>query len=334
MRAETTSWLRRRTCAHTDWALADLLRAKGQSGTRVSVVVPAKDEAATVADVVTGIRRELVERAAETHGGPLVDELVVIDSDSRDATAELARSAGAVVHAAASIRPDLGSHRGKGEALWKSLFVTSGDLLVFVDADLRLWGPHFVTGLLGPLLTTPEVQLVKGFYDRVLDRGDGQVSTEGGRVTELVARPVLDLWWPELAGVIQPLAGEWAARRSLMESLSLPTGYGIEIATLVDTFAAHGLDAIAQVDLGARAHEHQKDHDLAVMAAELLAVARMRCGGPDLGDDRAGVRAEQLEQFTRADGWRSRPVPLTQRPPSGPLRMDGRNDGQREDGPR
>ena len=310
MLAETRGWLSARTSVHTDWTVADLLIAKERAGSTVSVVIPAKNEAATVGAVVAGIVAELVRAA------PLVDEVVVIDSDSRDGTADAAREAGAVVRAAAEIRPDLGTNPGKGEAIWKSLHVTSGDLLVFVDADLRLWGPHFVTGLLGPLLDDPEVLLVKGFYDRLLRRDAETASTEGGRVTELVARPVLNLWWPQLAGVIQPLAGEWAARRSLMESLPVPTGYGVEIATLIDTFARHGLDAIAQVDLGARAHEHQKDHDLAVMAAELLAVTRARCPGAE----GPGVRADVLQQHTRDGGWRERPVPLVERPPAGPLR--------------
>ncbi|GAB3107733.1 glucosyl-3-phosphoglycerate synthase [Janibacter alkaliphilus] len=315
MRAGTTAWLTQRTRTHTDWSLAELLAAKTDSDHRVSVVIPAKDEAATVGEVVAGIRAALIDDATADLGAPLVDELVVIDSDSEDGTATVAREHGAEVYRSEAVRPELGSHPGKGEALWKSLFVSTGDLLVFVDADLRLWGPHFVTGLLGPLLTTPHVQLVKGFYDRVLDHGDGRPSTEGGRVTELVARPVLDLWWPDLAGVIQPLAGEWAARRELMDALSLPTGYGVEIATLIDTYERHGLHAVAQVDLGARAHEHQKDHDLAVMAAELLAVARARCDGATPPGDR-------LEQHTRDGGWRSRPVPLLTRPPAGPLRAE------------
>lgn len=321
MLAETRGWLSERTSAHDDWAVADLLAAKERTGSQVSVVIPAKNEEATVGGVVTGV----VGRLVREH--PLVDEIVVIDSDSTDATAAVAASAGATVHAASQIRPDLGTHPGKGEAIWKSLHVTTGDLLVFVDADLRLWGPHFVTGLLGPLLADPEVLLVKGFYDRLLRRGGETASTEGGRVTELVARPVLDLWWPELAGVIQPLAGEWAARRSLMESLSVPTGYGVEIASLIDTFAAHGLDAIAQVDLGARAHEHQKDHDLAVMAAELLAVTSARCalvpeahGTNPEGTATMTTRASTLQQYSRDGGWRERPVPLIQRPPAGPLR--------------
>lgn len=307
MQPATRAWLAARSHTHDEFVAGDLAETLAAAGERVSVVIPARDEAATVGEVVSVLRRELVEDI------PLVDELVVIDSDSTDATAQVARDAGATVHRAADIAPDLGAHPGKGEALWKSLFVTTGDHLVFVDADLTAWGPHFVTGLVGALTADPATLLVKGWYDRVLDVRDGPPSTEGGRVTELVARPLLDLWWPELAGVVQPLAGEWAARRSLMEALSVPTGYGIEIATLLDTYTRHGLDAIAQVDLGARAHRHQKDHDLAVMAAELLAVVHSRREGEALPID---VASSDLHQFTREDGWRTRPVPLVQRPPA------------------
>ena len=198
--------------------------------------------------------------------------------------------------------------------------MTTGDLLVFVDADLTSWGPHFVSGLLGPLLAVPDVQLVKGFYTRVLTGTDGSTSTEGGRVTELVARPLISLWWPELAGVVQPLAGEWAARRSLMESLPIPVGYGVELATLMDTAARYGLDAVAQVDLGSRAHRHQANHDLALMAAELMIVAERR------RPHQPGVQsaAAELRQFARDESGQarlmSRPVPVTERPPAASAR--------------
>src|SRR5689334_571138 len=299
------AWYRRRTTHWQEWPLHRLLELKQRAGSRISVVIPARNEEATVASVVGPLHRALVADA------PLVDELVVIDSDSTDGTGSVAASAGAVVYRARDIAPFLGSFPGKGEALWKSLLVTRGDLLVFVDADLTQWGPHFVTGLLGPLLAEPSVQLVKGFYARVRTEADGSVSTEGGRVTELVARPLLSLWWPHLAGVVQPLAGEWAARRSLMESLSVPVGYGVELAALLDTASRHGLDALAQVDLGSRAHKHQANHDLAVMAAELLAVAARRRGGL--------IPGSSLEQFDREGGemrQRSRSVPMEERPPA------------------
>ena len=219
-----------------------------------------------------------------------------MDSDSTDATADVAAEAGAKVYRASDVAPGLGTFPGKGEALWKSLLVTSGDLLVFVDADLTHWGPHFVTGLLGPLLADPRVLLVKGFYERLRVGADGSTSADGGRVTELVARPLLSLWWPGLAGVVQPLAGEWAVRRELMESLPVPVGYGVELAALLDTARRHGLDAIAQVDLGRRGHRHQASHDLAVMAAELLAVAERRRPRARLAP------RDRLHQFVRADG--------------------------------
>ena len=234
-------------------------------------------------------------------------------------TAAAAAKAGATVHGARDIAPELGGYPGKGEALWKSLLVTEGDLLVFIDADLTQWGPHFVTGLLGPLLADPGVQLVKGFYARIATGTDGSTSTEGGRVTELVARPLLSLWWPELSGVVQPLAGEWAARRELMESLSIPVGYGVELSTLLDTAATRGLDAIAQVDLGSRAHKHQTDHDLALMAAELLIVAERRRPVKEAGQWRGPVPASPLlQQFVREGAQVrpvARPVPVQERPP-------------------
>ncbi len=312
MEDRTDAWLRRRTSRWQDWPARRLLEAKQRLGATVSVVIPARNEQGTVASVVGAITRSLVERV------PLVDELVVMDSDSTDATAQVAADAGAVVYQAAEVAPSAGSFPGKGEALWKSLLVTKGELLIFIDADLTRWGPHFVSGLLGPLLADSEVRLVKGFYTRVRTESDGSTSPDGGRVTELVARPLISLWWPELAAVVQPLAGEWAARRSLMESLSIPVGYGVELASLLDTAARYGLDAIAQVDLGSRAHRHQANHDLALMAAELLLVAERRRPAGQL------PAATDLKQFGRAaDGTArqiTRPVPVAERPPASSLR--------------
>ena len=309
-----SAWLRRRTSRWQDWPAGRLAARKSDLGVSVSVVIPARNEERTVAQVVSAI----VALAADTG---LIDEVVVMDSDSTDDTARVAADAGATVHRANQVAPDLGTFPGKGEALWKSLLVTKGDLLVFVDADLTHWGPHFVTGLLGPLLDDPRVLLVKGFYERLYQADDGSVTADGGRVTELVARPLLSLWWPELTGVVQPLAGEWAGRRDLMDSLSIPVGYGIELAVLIDTAAQHGLDAIAQVDLGRRGHKHQASHDLALMAAELLLVAERRRAAP--GRAQAAEPVE-LRQFVRADGemrQRSRPVPVDERPPARSVRI-------------
>lgn len=270
---------------------------------RVSDIIPARNEASTVASVVGPLRAQLMDAA------PVIDELVVMDSLSTDDTATQAADAGATVFSVADVRPDLGVQAGKGEALWKALFVTSGTLLVFVDADLREWGVHFVTDLLRPLLADPHTNLVKGFYDRVSD-GDGD-RPQGGRVTELVARPLIALRWPDLRHIVQPLAGEWAVRRSLFESIAVPVGYGVELGTLLSAYTDHGVASIAQVDLGRRAHRHHGVHDLGLMAAELLALADRRSGVAD-------VRKASLRQFDRTtpSGFVDREVPLAERPPA------------------
>ncbi|NYD57609.1 glucosyl-3-phosphoglycerate synthase [Nocardioides marinisabuli] len=284
-----------------DWSLGDLLEAKGDH--RVSLVVPARNEEGTVGEVVARTREALMETVA------LVDELVVIDSDSTDTTFAVATDAGAVVHRSREVRPDLGTHPGKGEAMWKSLFVTTGDLIVFMDADLLDWDTHFVPGLLGPLLTNAQTSLVKGFYER-----PGADGLQGGRATELVARPWLALRHPELAGLVQPLAGEWAVRRSLFESLSVPTGYAVELAALVDTALLHGVEAIAQVDLGLRSHSQQPLLDLGAMATQILAAMLAREDGVPPGVDEVALR-----QFRPAEGaieTVERGVPTLERPPA------------------
>jgi glucosyl-3-phosphoglycerate synthase len=291
-----------------DWSLDDLVAAKG--GTTVSLVVPARNEAATVGDVVARVRERLVDTVS------LLDEVVVIDSASTADTFEVASDAGARVHRAADIRPDLGGLPGKGEAMWKSLFVTRGDVVVFMDADLTDWDTHFVPGLLGPLLTDEQVALVKGFYARPL----GDRPLEGGRVTELVARPLVALLFPPLAGLVQPLAGEWAVRRSLFASLSVPTGYAVELAALIDTWRTRGLEAIAQVDLGQRSHTHQPLADLGAMATQILTAAWARSSHSHHAE------AIPLTQFVPGphSGFDAvvREVPVVERPPAGPLLAD------------
>jgi glucosyl-3-phosphoglycerate synthase len=302
--APTDDWFARRTHRWQDWPQDELLEAKRRSGARVSLVVPARNEAATVGAVVTRLREALMGTVE------LVDEVVVIDSDSTDDTFIVAEDAGAVVHRAADVRPDLGTHPGKGEAMWKSIFVTTGELLVFIDADLLDWDTHFVPGLLGPLLHDPGVALVKGFYERPILEGAATSSYEGGRVTELVARPLIALLFPELAGLVQPLAGEWAVRREHFARLHVPTGYAVELAALVDTVRELGVDAIAQVDLGRRAHRHQALRDLGAMATQIVAAAERRTGR-DLADD------VTLRQFhPRTSVVQTRTVPILERPPA------------------
>ena len=310
MHPRAAQWFTERTSAASDWPPATIVAAKERTGDSVSIVIPARDEAATIADVVRRIIQDLVV------GVGIVDELVVIDSLSTDRTAEVARLAGADVHSVTQIRPDLGVFPGKGEALWKSLFVTRGSLLVFIDADLTEWDTHFVTGLLGPLLAEQEIQLCRGFYDRVNSIG-GSRTTEGGRVTELMARPLIASRWPELSAVVQPLAGEWAVRRSWFEQLPIPMGYGVEFATLVDTFSLGSIDAIAQVDLGSRAHRHQHVHDLSAMALEILSVAERRSCFRD--DPPHSITT--ISHFNRngEGSWQTRGVNVAERPPASSL---------------
>lgn len=288
-----------------DWSFEDLLAAKRAGGHRVSLVVPARNEAATVGDVVSRVRASLMDTAQ------LIDEVVVIDSDSTDDTFEIAEDAGALVYRSAEIRPDLGTYPGKGEAMWKSLFVTRGDLIVFMDADLTDWDTHFVPGLLGPLLTS-SASLVKGFYERPFVRSGEALPFEGGRVTELVARPLIALHFPELAGLVQPLAGEWAIRRKLMASLSVPTGYAVELAALIDTVRTQGIEAIAQVNLGRRAHRHQALRDLGAMATQIMAAAQRRVGGeiPD------AVALSQYQQDGDDVAVFHRHIPVLERDPA------------------
>ncbi len=266
MHPAAQSWFTRRTTVASDWPRALVQSHKGDQ--RVSIIIPARDEEATVGDIVAAIRRDLMSGPQ-----PLVDDLLVVDSDSTDATAQRAREAGARVVATPEVLPGIPTVPGKGEAMWRGLAATQGDVVVFLDADLRSFTSDYVIALLGPILSDSSVHLVKACYDRPLIADGGRRVMGGGRVTELVARPLLNLHWPELAGVAQPLAGEYAMRRDLVESLPIPCGYGVEFALLVDTAQRAGLDAVAQVDLGERRHRHQDDQSLGIMAAEIWQVA-------------------------------------------------------------
>ncbi len=259
------AWASSRTRNAAEWTAGDLARAKG--ATRVSVVIPARNEEATVGAIVSTITRQLRTRV------PLVDELIVVDSRSTDDTALVARAAGARVVSQDDVTRGLPRMEGKGDALWAGLAASTGDVVAFVDGDLHDFSAHFVTGLLGPLLTDPSVAFVKGFYHRPLHQAAGTEPDGGGRVTELAARPLINLFWPELAGVVQPLAGEYAGRRSVLERVPFVSGYGVEIAMLIDLLDEVGLDALAQVDLGERHHRHQSTEALGRMAAQIIVTA-------------------------------------------------------------
>lgn len=276
------------------FALAELVAAKRDQGLRAALVLPARNEAATVAGVL-GAFGPVVEAG-------LLDELVVVDSCSTDGTADVARAAGATVVAA--------PEPGKGEAMWQGLRATSADLVAYADADVLDAQADYAVGLLGPMLTDPAVQLVKGFYRRPIVGDGGAVEEHGGRVTELTARPLLAVARPELTAFVQPLAGEWAGRRTHLETLSYPTGYGVEIAVLLDTHTAVGLDGMAQSDLGCRTHSRQSQQALGVMAAEVLGAALPRVGvAVALGGD--VMRQFGVDDHTLLET----PLRLTERPP-------------------
>jgi glucosyl-3-phosphoglycerate synthase len=234
----------------------------------VSVCLPARECAATVGEIV-GALLELREAGA-------IDEIVVVDAASVDGTAAVARRAGATVWQEAELMADYGPVLGKGDAMWRALSVLSGELVCFLDADTEGFSGHFAAGLLGPLVCEQGISLVKGFYRRPLAQGGVDEAEGGGRVNHLTARPALQVFYPELAGVRQPLAGEVAARRQLLESLPFATGYGVEIAMLIDAWRERGLDALAQVDLDVHRNRHQPLSALTPMAATVLATIASR----------------------------------------------------------
>ncbi|MGQ4328309.1 glucosyl-3-phosphoglycerate synthase [Streptomyces hayashii] len=301
MLEEVERWLATRSWSVSDRPLHRVLAAKRASNQTVSVVLPALNEEETVGDIVAVIRHDLM------HQVPLVDEIVVVDSGSTDRTSEVAAAAGARVVHRDDILPRIPAAPGKGEVLWRSLLVTTGDIVCFVDADLREFSSDFVSGIVGPLLTDPDVDLVKAMYDRPLRGAAGQ----GGRVTELMARPLLNMHWPQLAGFVQPLGGEYAARRALLEQLPFPVGYGVELGMLVDSLHLVGLDALAQVDVGVRKHRHQDGQALGRMAATIYRTAQLRLA-------RGHLVRPALTQFERgADGFEPRTysVDTEERPP-------------------
>ena len=241
-----------------------LLSLKRERGLSVSLALPALNEEKTVGNVIRTIKETLVEAA------PLLDEIVLIDSNSEDSTREIAQSLDVPVYIHQDVLPQYGSRRGKGEALWKSLYCTQGDILIWLDTDIVNIHPRFVYGLIGPLLLRPDIQFVKGFYRRPLRVGDKIQAGGGGRVTELTARPLLNLFYPELSGVIQPRSGEYGGTRAALEQLTFFSGYGVEIGLLIDMLDKFGLNAIAQVDLQERIHHNQPLEALSKMSFAII----------------------------------------------------------------
>lgn len=295
---------------HSQFADAEAL-VMMKNSQRISVCIPTLNEAETIGAIVSTIRATLMEDVG------LVDEILVIDSGSEDDTRQVAKAAGANVRLSSEIAPHLGTHVGKGENLWKAVHAATGDIICYIDGDISNFHPGFVTGLIGPLLTNPDIGYVKAFYERPLDRGESTLSSGGGRVSEILIRPLVSLFYPELSGILQPLAGEYAARRGVLESLPFPTGYGVEIAHLIDLAAAEKLAGIAQTDLVKRVHRNRDDDELGHMAFAILRVVmrRLERDGkltltsplPDLYQSWL-IDGENIEQISRL-------IPEPERPP-------------------
>ncbi len=264
MSIRASAWSQSNSFAHAAFPPARLAAERTAS---VSVCLPARDEARTIGPIL--------ERLVPLQERGVVDQIVVVDN-STDRTAEIARSFGVEVHDQEDLLPGHGPVLGKGDAMWRALRVLHGDVICFLDADSERFGAHFACGLLGPVLCEPRIEFVKGYYRRPFRIGGVTLPDGGGRVTELTARPLLNLFYPELAAVQQPLAGEIAARRELLERLPFVTGYGVDIALLLDAYRLAGVDALAQVDLDVRQNDHQQLRDLGPMAYSVLQAVASR----------------------------------------------------------
>ena len=261
----TNEWLKKNTYHHSQFRdLKELVEEKERRGLSISLCIPTLNEEATIGKEIVIFRSELMHRY------PLLDELAVIDSGSTDRTLEVARSFGADTYLAADIIPSLEEKRGKGENLWKAIYQLTGDIIVYIDADIKNIHPRFVYGLVAPLIYRDEVKYVKAFYDRPLASSHGVRPSGGGRVTEILIRPLFSLFFPELTAIIQPLSGEYAVRREVLEDIPFPIGYGVETSHLLDVYSKWGMTAFAQTDLDQRVHRNQPTRSLGRMAFGIL----------------------------------------------------------------
>jgi hypothetical protein len=305
-----SSWRARRSYRAEAFPLARLLEAKDSS---IALVLPTREVSATIGPIAAS--------AARLRDVGLLDEVLVVDAASRDGTAALAARSGVRVIQESELSSEYGPARGKGDAMWRALREVSSDIVVFADTDSLDFREQFITGLLGPLLCEPGVWLVKGSFRRPFRLLDAVVEGDGGRVTELVARPLLNLYAPELAGFDQPLAGEFAARRTLLDEIPFSAGYGVEIAMLIDAWRIVGLDALAQVDLGTRQNRHQPLRELSAMAYAVIVAAQSRLH-PGESSDTGRWGSIMLPPRERGGPMEPRGVAIEERPPIGQRSRD------------
>ena len=280
----THNWLEKNTFHYSEFIdLNRLVEEKQKKNLKISLCLPTLNEEKTIAKEIIILKSELMTRY------PLLDELIVIDSGSTDNTLDIADSFGADVYIANEILPDLEQFKGKGENLWKALYITKGDIIVYIDADIKNIHHRFAYGLIGPLLLNDHIKYTKAFYDRPISIGKNKIRpTGGGRVTELVIRPLFSLFFPELTQIIQPLSGEYAGYREIFEKIPFPIGYGVETSMILDIYDKWGLDVIAQVDLDRRIHRNQDTKALGRMAFAILKTfihRQKRSGMIDLKED-------------------------------------------------
>ena len=275
-------------------ALVDL---KQKNSTTISLCFPTLNEETTIGSIVSTMRRELMEKH------PLIDEIIVVDSGSTDKTREAATDAGADFYHAASCLTNEGAYNGKGENLWKSLYLTRGDIILWIDSDIKNIHPKFAYGIIGTLLKRPDVLFCKGFYERPLNVDGTLRHSEGGRVTEILMRPLINHFFPNLSGFIQPLSGEYGGRRELFEQIPFFTGYGIEIGMLIDIVNNFSLDAVAQVDLDVRVHRNQRLDNLGKMAFGILQSFFKRCHELDIIDLTNAMKETFLQVTADAVGY-------------------------------
>ena len=258
-------WLESNTFHHGEfWDILQLVKLKEKKGMKISLCIPTLNEEKTIGKEIVIFKSELMDRY------PLIDEIAVIDSGSTDKTRETAAAFGADVYLSAEILPSEGFKRGKGENLWKAIYQLEGDIICYVDADIKNIHPRFATGLIAPLIQNDDMQYVKAFYDRPLAFSQGVRPSGGGRVTEILVRPLFSLFFPELTSLIQPLSGEYAVRRPVLESIPFPIGYGVETSHIIDVYMKYGLDAFGQTDLDQRVHRNQSTLDLGKMSFGIL----------------------------------------------------------------
>ncbi len=258
-------WLESHTFHHSDFMdIRKLVELKEREGVTISLGLPTFNEEDTIVSEIIIFKSELMKNF------PLIDELAIIDSGSTDRTCEFAAQYGADVYKAEEYLPEVGFHKGKGENLWKSLYLLKGDIIIWIDADITNIHPKFAYGLVGPLLTDRDLGFVKAFYERPL-RVDGTLHpVGGGRVSALMIRPLFNTFFPELAGFIQPLSGEYAGRREMLEKIPFRIGYGVETGILIDIYQKFGLNCMAQVDLDRRIHRNQRLPALSKMSFAIL----------------------------------------------------------------